>query len=121
MIVRVDPSSPQPAYEQLREQIARLIAAGQLPVGSQLPTIRQLATDLDLAKDTVARAYEVLERDGLVERQGRRGTTVADRSAPGAALDVTDIARTAVRLGIDEDSACQLLRAAMRGLRAGVA
>jgi DNA-binding transcriptional regulator YhcF (GntR family) len=116
VIVRVDPTSPLPAYEQLRAQIAGLVVDGRLPVGAQLPTIRQLATDLDLAKDTVARAYEVLERDGLVERHGRRGTTVADRTSAVASFDITEVARTAVRLGIDEDRACQLLRAAMRGV-----
>jgi DNA-binding transcriptional regulator YhcF (GntR family) len=116
VIVRVDPASPLPAYEQLRAQIADLIAGGALAAGAQLPTIRQLATDLDLAKDTVARAYEVLERDGLVERQGRRGTTVADRASAMPSFDVSEVARSAVHLGIDEDRACQLLRAAMRGV-----
>lgn len=77
MIVEVDPADPTPAYEQIHEQIARMIAAATLPPGTRLPPIRQLAVDLGLAKGTVARAYELLLADGLVDAAGRRGTVVA--------------------------------------------
>ncbi len=77
MIVHVDPADPTPVYEQLRAQVARMVASGALTEGTRLPTIRQLAADLGLAKGTVAKAYEALLRDGVVEAAGRRGTVVA--------------------------------------------
>jgi DNA-binding transcriptional regulator YhcF (GntR family) len=77
VILSVDPSLPMPAYEQMREQITRMIVAGTLPVGARLPTIRQLAADLGLAKGTVARAYELLESESAIETHGRKGTFVA--------------------------------------------
>jgi DNA-binding transcriptional regulator YhcF (GntR family) len=55
MILRVDPSSAVPAYEQIRAQMRLMIASGTLAEGTQLPTIRQLASDLGLAKGTVSR------------------------------------------------------------------
>jgi DNA-binding transcriptional regulator YhcF (GntR family) len=68
MIVRVDPSSPIPPYEQIRSQIATMITIGALPESHRLPTIRQLAADLGLAGGTVARAYRELEQFGFISR-----------------------------------------------------
>jgi DNA-binding transcriptional regulator YhcF (GntR family) len=73
----VDPGSPVPPYEQLREQVTALVLAGALGPGDRLPSIRQLAGDLGLAGGTVARAYRELEADGVVTTRGRHGTTVA--------------------------------------------
>lgn len=76
MIVHVDVASAVPIFEQLRTQIVRLIASGQLDPGSKLPTIRDLAADLGLARGTVNKVYETLARDGFVESAGRHGTIV---------------------------------------------
>lgn len=112
MIVRVDADTALPPYEQLREQIAAMIAAGTLLPGRQLPPIRQLAADLDLAPGTVARAYRELESEGLVVTRGRRGTTVAHQERWENALDPDERERrleaavetyvtTAHQLGVD--------------------
>ena len=50
---------------------------GVLTVGQRLPTVRQLARDLALAPGTVARGYQLLESDGVIETRGRRGSFVA--------------------------------------------
>ena len=78
MLLIVDPSTPVPVYEQLREQIARMVAAGTLEPGHRLPTIRQLAADLGLAKGTVAKAYETLESDSVIATRGRKGSFVLE-------------------------------------------
>lgn len=77
MIIQVDPGSPVPPYEQLREQIATLAASGVLSAGARLPTVRQLSSDLAIAPGTVARAFRELENDGVVVTRGRHGTFVA--------------------------------------------
>jgi DNA-binding transcriptional regulator YhcF (GntR family) len=74
MIVRIDPGSAVPPYEQLRAQIAATIASGVVPDGGRLPTIRQLARDLEIAEGTVARAYRELEREGWLETRRRHGS-----------------------------------------------
>jgi GntR family transcriptional regulator len=79
MILRVDTASAVPPYEQIRSQIATMIATGILPVGQRLPTIRQLAADLGLAGGTIARAYRELEQAGLIRSRGRHGTFVLER------------------------------------------
>lgn len=106
MILRVDPSAPLPVIEQIRRQITRLVVSGQLEIGAQLPPIRQLAADLDLAKGTVAKAYELLERDGVVETKGRHGTLIRSGGIPVAKSNALEqaadqLAVVGHQLGVD--------------------
>jgi DNA-binding transcriptional regulator YhcF (GntR family) len=75
----VDPGSKLPPYEQVRRQIAHLIETGGLPAEERLPPVRRLAGELGLAVNTVARAYRELELAGLIETDGRHGSTVAGK------------------------------------------
>lgn len=86
MLLSIDQRSPLPPYEQLRSQIAAMIADRVLMEGTRLPTIRGLARDLELAPNTVARAYRELEEAGIVETRGRHGTFIrSPKSAPASA------------------------------------
>ena len=60
--VTVDLGAAEPPYEQVRTQIAGLIATGRLGEGDRLPTVRALAADLGTAANTVARAYKEARR-----------------------------------------------------------
>jgi DNA-binding transcriptional regulator YhcF (GntR family) len=117
MILSVDPSRALPVYEQVREQIRRMVAAGTLQPGARLPTIRQLAADLGLAKGTIERAYELLEGDAVIERHGRSGTYVAEvrtATAGEVATDLDAVAESLViaarQLGADEEAAVRAVR-----------
>ena len=119
MIIAVDPDRPLPVYEQVREQVARMVAAGTLQPGTRLPTIRQLALDLGLAKGTVAKAYELLESDSIIETRGRKGSFVlATQAIPArdqrAGLrDAADaLVVVARQLGADEPAAIDAVRQA---------
>lgn len=74
--IAVDLRSAVPPYEQIRTQIASLVAVGSLAAGTRLPTVRSLAADLGIAAGTVARAYKELEQAGLIETRRRNGTVV---------------------------------------------
>jgi GntR family transcriptional regulator len=95
--VSVDLRSPTPVYEQIRSQVAGLVAVGVLGPGDRLPTSRDLARDLGIAVGTVQRAYRELGAAGVVTSRRRVGTVVADAvpDRPGAAA-VTEL-RAAVR------------------------
>lgn len=67
-------------YEQISAQIRTLIIANQLYPGQLLPSVRQLARDLNVAPNTVVRAYNELEHEGLVIISARRGVIVAESS-----------------------------------------
>lgn len=118
----VDLTSPVPPYEQLRAQIAGLIAAGQLRPEDRLPSVRQLAADLGLAGGTIARAYRELEQAGLVEGRGRHGTVVKPDPAfspekrghqQELAAAADKLARVARNLGLGDDAALAALRTAL--------
>ncbi len=123
MILSVEPERALPVYEQVREQIKRMVAAGTLRAGTQLPTIRQLATDLGLAKGTIERAYELLEADTVIETKGRKGTFVSEiarttkhertTALNDAAESLVVVAR---QLGVDEDAALDAVRRVWRKL-----
>lgn len=93
MIVEIDPHSPLPPYEQLRQQIAAMITTGTLAPGTRLPPIRQVAADLVLATGTVARAYRELETERLVITGGRRGTRVSDPDSWSAGIPPAEVER----------------------------
>ncbi|MYT17755.1 DNA-binding transcriptional regulator YhcF, GntR family [Streptomyces sp. SceaMP-e96] len=93
--VRVDITGPVPPYEQIRAQLAALIATGQLAEGERLPTVRQLATDLGLAPGTVARAYRELEMAKLIHTRRGAGTRVAALPSEPQQPDPAQLARLA--------------------------
>jgi GntR family transcriptional regulator len=65
-------------YEQIIHGFKTEISAGRLKPGSSLPSFRALAEDLMVSVITVKRAYEELERDGIIFRKQGLGTFVAD-------------------------------------------
>ena len=123
MILSVDPARALPVYEQVREQIKRMVASGTLQPGTQLPTIRQLAADLGLAKGTIERAYELLDVDTVIETKGRKGTFVLEMTRAtehqqtieldAAAESLVVVAR---QLGAGEDAAVQAVRRVWQSL-----
>lgn len=119
-LIIVDVSAAEPPYEQVRAQLAGLIARGTLAEGDRLPTVRALAGDLGLAVNTVARAYKELEAEGLVTTRRRAGTVVA---GGGHATDVAlhrsaaAYAASAARAGLSDSAAVDLVRAALREAR----
>ncbi|MDX2024806.1 GntR family transcriptional regulator [Microcella sp.] len=118
MIVTVDASAATPPYEQIRVQVRDAVAAGQLAAGAKLPTVRALADELGLAVNTVARAYRELETDGIIETRGRAGSFVAPQGDVGqqqAQVAAREFVERARRLGLDDASALDLVRAALRG------
>lgn len=81
MRLRLVATSGVPIYRQIVDQIADQIACGRLRVGQRLPSVRELAQTLPANQNTVLKAYELLERDGLLTRRHGDGTFVASRGA----------------------------------------
>lgn len=96
MSITVDIASAVPVFEQLVQQIRDAVLAGELRPGTALPTIRQLANDLQLNPNTVARAYKVLERDGVIETRGRSGSFIHARAKRHSKNDARETAVAAL-------------------------
>jgi len=74
--VAVDAEAPLPLATQLRQQLAWLIASGQVKAGERLPPVRQVAEHLGIDRNTVRAAYTRLEADGLLTLRQGRGSVV---------------------------------------------
>jgi len=87
--IQISAGSNEPIYSQIAEQVGQAIARGQLSVGDRLPPVRKLAAELVINPNTVARAYEVLERSGLLTTKTGSGTFVSDpKLRSGSAADM---------------------------------
>jgi GntR family transcriptional regulator len=82
-ILDIRPDSPVPIYEQIVAQITFAIASGALTAGDMIPSVRELALRLVVNPNTVARAFQELERRGVVAARRGQGMEVTVE-APGA-------------------------------------
>jgi GntR family transcriptional regulator len=78
MNIEINFRSGIPIYVQIIDQIKHMIAAGELQPGDQLPTVRQLAADLRVNFNTIARAYRLLDEEGIISTQHGRGTFILE-------------------------------------------
>ncbi len=91
-MIKLDLQSRVPLYEQLQEQIIRLSLMGVLEANEQLPSVRSLAREVGVNPNTVAKAYQELERQGIIYTVSGRGSFVSPnvlslQSPRQAALD----------------------------------
>jgi GntR family transcriptional regulator len=80
MRILISNASPDPIYQQIVRQIKGQIISGELTEGAPLPSIRKLAHELQISVITTKRAYEELDREGLIDTVGGKGTFVASQN-----------------------------------------
>ena len=80
MKITISNTSEKPIYQQLYDQISAQILKGELESGYCLPPIRQAATELRISIITVKKAWEELERSGLIYTITGKGCFVASLS-----------------------------------------
>ncbi|USG65740.1 GntR family transcriptional regulator [Brevibacillus ruminantium] len=81
MNVSISNTSEKPIYQQLYEQISAQILKGELESGYCLPPIRRAALELGVSVITVKKAWEELERSGLIHTVTGKGCFVAGFSS----------------------------------------
>ena len=74
---RINPQSGVPIYQQLMEQIRRMISSGQLKAGDTLPSVRNLSLSHTVNTMTISKAYNKLEAEGWLERPRGKPMTVS--------------------------------------------
>lgn len=88
MRITIDIDNKTPLFAQLVEQIKAAILESKIKSGDALPSIRQLSSDLQVNKKTVAKAYQQLERDNVIQTKGYRGTFVHPEAIKNCAFDL---------------------------------
>ncbi len=104
-------SDPRPMYQQIIDQITTRVMAGDWAPGQALPSIRELAAGSGVSVITVKRAYDELERLGVIATRHGKGSVVAERADHARQLLETNLARqladavaTAAQLGLDRNT-----------------
>jgi GntR family transcriptional regulator len=118
MLIVVDPSSGVPVFRQVMDQVRFHIASGLLAAGDELPPTRTLSAELGVNPMTVSKAYNLLERDGVLERRPGRPLVVKELAADeldSEKLDqlrsnLIDGVRATKQLGISPEEAIQVFR-----------
>jgi GntR family transcriptional regulator len=96
--VKIDPRSHLPIYRQIAEEIRAAVAAGIYRPGEILPSLRAMAVELQVNPNTVQRAYDELEREGVIYSQRGRGLFVCEKGTASAQLTAGD----GIRRSFDE-------------------
>jgi GntR family transcriptional regulator len=117
MLIRVDPSSSIPVFQQIVDEIKSAIARGACRPGEMIPSVRHMAAQALVNPNTVAKAYRDLEREGVVTTRKGLGVFVGDKASrtcrDGRREDIQDkfkdIAAEARRAGMSDEE----LRAAL--------
>jgi GntR family transcriptional regulator len=126
MIVQLNFKSGVPVYLQIVTQVQAAAASGVLRAGDPLPSVRALAEELRVNRNTIAKAYAELEREGVLElRQGSGCFLKANGASPlrravrserlGAELDAVIV--QAHHLQIGDDDLRELLEERLTGFR----
>jgi DNA-binding transcriptional regulator YhcF (GntR family) len=80
MDIKLDRNNRLPVHAQLKAQLTYLIQSGQLKAGIQLPTVRQLAGYLRVNRNTAAKVFAEMQREGHITCEPGRGSFVAPKS-----------------------------------------
>ena len=78
MFIEIDPNRSLPIFSQIVEGVRLSVALGRTKSGDRIPSIRDLAVELRINHNTVAKAYQELERSGIVEVRRGMGYFIAD-------------------------------------------
>ena len=86
MEIKISFQSEIPIYRQIAGEVRERLAAGRLQPGEQLPPVRTVAAQIGVNFNTVARAYRLLDAQGLISTQQGRGTFIS-LQIPGSDLE----------------------------------
>ena len=80
MQILISHNSKEPIYEQIYNQIKKCILSGEVPAGYSLPSMRLLAKEIEVSVITTKRAYEELEKSGLIYSIVGKGSFVSEQN-----------------------------------------
>lgn len=86
MIIRIEPDSDIPIYEQITNQIVEGIARGSILPGNSLPSVRAFASDLGVNMHTVNKSYHQLEKKGIITIVPKSGAIISPKDFNDSSL-----------------------------------
>jgi GntR family transcriptional regulator len=116
MILDIQPQSPIPIYEQIVSQVIFGVASGALEPGAMIPSVRDMAMEIVVNPNTVARAWQELERRGVVAARRGKGMEVTSEAVGICRSQRQDIVRQRIRDTVREAVFSQLSQDDIRKL-----
>ena len=80
-MIHLNSRDPRPIYEQIMDNLRRLIISGGVSPGERLPSVRELAAQLVINPNTIQRAYRELENQGYLVTLPGKGTFVTENQS----------------------------------------
>ena len=122
MLIRIDFSSDEAFYVQLRNQIIMGIALSEIRDGDNLPSVRELADTVGINMHTVNKAYTILKQEGYLKLDRRRGAVVSvdsDRARAIAELrsQLREAVARAVCRNVSEEEIAEVLKEVVEEFR----
>ena len=114
-MLTVNFSSRTPVYQQLYDDVIRLVSVGVVKCDTKLPPVRILATELGINPNTVQKAYKMLEKDGYIYSTVGRGSFVSNKLDQNQAEkiqaknDLKESIDKAYKKGITKDEMIELV------------
>jgi GntR family transcriptional regulator len=114
---QIDPTSRAPIYRQVTSQVKEAVARGHLASGERLPSVRELSRTLVVNPNTIAKAFNELEREGVVHARPGMGYFIAGNGSELAreirerrlADTVDRLLTEAVHLGFSAEEVTELI------------
>ena len=119
----IDLQSRTPIYEQLYKRVVELTVKKQLRPNDKLPSVRELAKELGVNPNTVSKAFQNLERDGIIYSLAGRGRFISDKNGDiikqNAADNFKTSAKEAMTAGLSSEEMTDIVNKVFqdRGIR----
>ena len=108
MLFTIHTDGDLPIYEQIVAQVIYGVAAGTLPAGALIPSVRELAEKLLVHPNTVARAFQELEREGIVTARRGVGMEVTADAPTACRSKRKELVQSRIRQALREAAASAL-------------
>ncbi|MEF9952558.1 MAG: GntR family transcriptional regulator [Clostridium sp.] len=126
-MIKIDPRSSMPIYEQIVSGIKEAIVKGTFDKGDKIPSIREMAGILSTNPNTVSKAYGELERQGVIETLRGRGTFICENYKPKLEEERMNSLKSALKgvvleakyLNLTDDKLCEIIKELYSSLDGG--
>lgn len=110
----IDLQSRTPIYEQLYKRVVAMTVRQELHSGDKLPSVRELAKELGVNPNTVSKAFQMLERDGMINSVPGRGSFISGDNAKAIRRNAREnfafAVKTAHASGLSEEDMTETVR-----------
>ena len=112
-MISIDITGRMPIYEQIYRAVCSEITRGILKENDKIPPSRTLAQQLGLNPNTVAKAYQMLERDGIIYTLAGKGSFVATtngRASSALTRDFEEKAYELLEAGVPKETLVEIIK-----------